>query len=66
MPNARDYVDSLEDILGVLHRGLGALYKARLVRLVLFGFCARGKSADNSDVDVLVVLGCPLLAGQSL
>jgi len=60
MTDGRGYVDSLEDILDALRRGLGALYKVRLVRLVLFGSCARGEGTDGSDIDVLVVLDGPV------
>ena len=43
--------------LPALRRRLDALYGDRLVRAVLFGSYARGEATEDSDVDVLVVLG---------
>lgn len=46
-----------DGFLPALRRRLDALYGDRLVRAVLFGSYARGEATEESDVDVLVVLG---------
>lgn len=46
-----------DGFLPALRRRLDALYGDRLVRAVLFGSYARGEATEDSDVDVLVVLG---------
>ena len=46
----------LSQILSELRRELEALYRGRLVRMVLYGSHARGDAEPGSDIDVLVVL----------
>ena len=46
-----------DGFLPALRRRLEAHYGDRLVRAVLFGSYARGEATEESDVDVLVVLG---------
>jgi len=46
----------LSQILSELRRELEALYRDRLVRMVLYGSHARGDAEPGSDIDVLVVL----------
>ena len=45
-----------EMVVGELHSCLAAVYRERLVRLVLFGSRARGDADPGSDIDILVVL----------
>jgi len=46
----------LKPILDELRDALAAHYGERLAKLVLFGSQARGDAAEDSDIDVLVVL----------
>ena len=48
--------DRLRPILTELKRGLQEIYGERLRAVVLFGSQARGDAAEDSDVDVAVVL----------
>lgn len=49
-----------------LRAALEDLYGDRLVRLVLYGSQARGDAHDESDVDVIVVLGGPVQPGREI
>jgi len=46
----------LRELLREMRRELTAIYGDRLVGLFLFGSRARGETAPDSDVDVLIVL----------
>lgn len=46
----------LAEILSKLRSRLEAIYKERLVSLVLFGSQARKEATSDSDIDVLIVL----------
>ncbi|MEM8504758.1 MAG: nucleotidyltransferase domain-containing protein [Cyanobacteria bacterium P01_D01_bin.1] len=46
----------IKQVLAEFKQALTALYGDRLVTLVLYGSFARGEEAEESDVDVLVVL----------
>lgn len=50
----------IQTILTELHRRFEALYRERLVRMVLFDSQARGDAEPGSDIDVLVVLKGPV------
>ncbi len=47
---------TVEDLLAELKLGLEALYGQRLHGLFLYGSYARAAAAEESDVDVLIVL----------
>ena len=47
-------------VLADVRRRFEALYGERLVRMVLYGSCARGDAESGSDIDVLVVLRKPV------
>ena len=66
MTDERDHLDHLQDILQVLRLRLEGLYGTRLVRLVLYGSCARGEPTDGSDIDVLVVLKGPVAPAEEI
>lgn len=51
---------STQNVVRALRARLEALYGTRLIRLVLFGSCARGEAGGESDIDVLVVIGGPV------
>ena len=46
-----------KDLLAELKAGLKTIYGSRLKGLYLYGSYARGEQQDDSDVDILVVLG---------
>ncbi len=48
--------ENLEQLLEVLKTGLETLYGDKLASVILFGSQARGDAADDSDVDILIVL----------
>jgi predicted nucleotidyltransferase len=48
--------EQLKPILAELKQRLTELYGERLHQLILFGSQARGDAAEDSDIDVLVVL----------
>src|SRR5215475_458331 len=50
----------IQTILTELRHRLEALYRQRLVRMVLFGSQARADAEPGSDIDVLVVLKGPV------
>ena len=47
-------------LLTNLRQKLQTIYGSRLKNLILFGSWARGDASDESDIDVLVVLGGPV------
>ena len=49
-PNARRVLDELK-------RALVSIYGARFKGLYLYGSYARGEASNNSDIDVMIVLG---------
>ena len=51
---------SLHEILSELRARLGRRYGDRLRKVVLYGSRARGGAADDSDIDLLVVLDGPV------
>jgi predicted nucleotidyltransferase len=57
---------TLRTILSQLRREFEALYRERLVKLILFGSQARGDAEDGSDIDVLVVLKGQVEAGKEI
>ncbi|MCX6601865.1 MAG: nucleotidyltransferase domain-containing protein [bacterium] len=58
--------EQLRPILDELKRRLSEHYGERLERVVLYGSQARGEAAEDSDVDVLVVLRGEVQAGEEL
>lgn len=42
------------------------LYGDRFVRVILYGSFARGTATEHSDIDVLVVLKSPVVAGREI
>jgi len=56
----------LRIILKDLRARLEAIYGDRLVRLVLYGSQARREGAEDSDIDVVVVLKGPLAYWEEL
>jgi predicted nucleotidyltransferase len=56
----------LQTILAELRLSLEAVYGERLSKLILFGSHARGDAEPGSDIDVLVVLGGPVNAGEEV
>ncbi|MCA1993388.1 MAG: nucleotidyltransferase domain-containing protein [Coleofasciculus sp. S288] len=52
--------EQLPEILAELRRYLEAVYRARLIQLILYGSQARGEAQPDSDIDVLVVLQEPV------
>ena len=59
-PHLLDCRDSLRGLLDALRHSLEGLYQTRLVRIILYGSCARGQATEGSDIDVLVVLEGPV------
>jgi predicted nucleotidyltransferase len=53
--------DRLDKLLQELKAQLVRLYGDRLVDVILYGSMARGEATDQSDIDVLVVLGDQVL-----
>jgi len=51
---------TLAELLKALRRTLEELYGERLHAVILYGSHARGEAADDSDVDVMVVLDGPV------
>ncbi len=58
--------DDLRIILAELRQRLEALYRSRLVSLILFGSQARGEAVPGSDIDVMVVLSGPVAVGEEI
>lgn len=56
----------IQPILQELRTALEALYGARLRRLVLYGSHARGEATEESDIDVMVVLGGTVHPGEEI
>jgi predicted nucleotidyltransferase len=56
----------LNPILTELRQRFEALYRTRLVRLVLYGSQARDDAEPGSDIDVLVVLEGPVNPGDEI
>ena len=56
----------IQTILAELRRGLEALYRERLVRILLFGSHARNEAESGSDLDVLIVLRGPVAPGEEV
>ncbi|MGQ9498719.1 MAG: nucleotidyltransferase domain-containing protein [Desulfotomaculales bacterium] len=52
--------DRLTSILRDLKRGVEKIYGQRLKRIVLYGSHARGDAREDSDVDILLILGDPV------
>ena len=51
-----DMTQTITNLMSEVGAGLRALYDERLRGVYLFGSFARGEQADESDVDVLIVL----------
>ena len=56
----------LKTILTELRRRLESIYGKRLARMVLFGSRARSDAAEESDIDVLVVLHGSVHPGKEI
>jgi len=56
----------LQTILGGLRGHFEALYRERLVKMILYGSHARGDARRWSDIDVLVVLKGPVRPSQEV
>jgi predicted nucleotidyltransferase len=58
--------EHVQTVLGKLRGRLESLYGERLVRLMLYGWQARGDAEPGSDIDVLVVLQGPVSSSDEI
>jgi len=52
--------ERLTSVLRDFKRGVEEIYGHRLKRIVLYGSHARGDAREDSDVDILLILGDPV------
>ena len=46
----------ITNIVKEYRRGLKGIFQAQLVKVLLYGSCARGEECEHSDIDILCVL----------
>jgi len=51
------FSDAVREALGTAKARLREIYGDRLTRLIVYGSQARGEAHDDSDVDLMIVLG---------
>ena len=56
----------IEPILKEFRAGVEVLYKERLKSIILYGSWARDEATEDSDIDLVVVLGGDVAAGKEI
>jgi len=56
----------IREILKEFREEIEKLYGKRLKRIILYGSWARGDATEESDIDVLIVLGGKVIPGKEI
>jgi predicted nucleotidyltransferase len=57
---------NIEEVLREFKKEVRKLYGRRLKKVILFGSWARGEATEESDIDLLIVLGDEVIPGREI
>ena len=55
-----------DGVLREIRQEVEKLYGRRLKKIILYGSCARGEATEESDIDLLIVLGGKVIPGKEI